>query len=383
MAQTWPVSRRRRALLKVVDFVGRIAFAPFRALRRVPSGGYGIRRILVIEPWNIGDVVLATPILSELRARFPDAHIAILAKSYARELLEESGLVDEVIECDLPWTAQKNKYRVTPAVVRDLRGLIQRLRRQRFDVTLDARMDIRSNMLAAAIGAQRRIGYDVGGGGWLLTDVLPSRRDDTHKIDDWLALLPLIGGDSPTKVPKRRAPTLSVDEEEKSAARRKLRAGRGDGGPLVGYHPGGSHPGKRWPREQFQQLIRELKISVGGTHVVFLGPDEQDSGDWPVESVIVRSSLRELMAAISCCDVFVCNDSGPMHVADGLGVPVVAIFEVGNPQWFGPSGDRAIVIAGELAGRGISAAPLYHPPRHPVPVSRVAAAVRESLRAGR
>lgn len=379
MAQTWPVSRRRRALLKVVDFVGRIAFAPFRALRRAPSGEGSIRRILVIEPWNIGDVVLATPILSELRARFPNAHIAILAKPYARELLEESGLVDEVIECDLPWTAQTNKYRVTPAVLRDLRGLIRRLRRQRFDVTLDARMDIRSNVLAAAIGARRRIGYDVGGGDWLVTDALPSERDETHRIEDWLALIQRLEGATSPRTIGRRAPTLTVSERERAAAEKMLATLVGGGHPTIGYHPGGSHPGKRWPHERFEALIAEVKGSVGGRHVVFLGPDDDVTGTWPVGTAVLRPSLRELMALVSCCDLFVCNDSGPMHIADALGIPVVAIFEVGNPKWFGPSGPRSTVIHGELAGIGLSAAPLEHPPRNPVPVARVADAVRTAL----
>jgi ADP-heptose:LPS heptosyltransferase len=86
------------------------------------------------------------------------------------------------------------------------------------------------------------------------------------------------------------------------------------------------------------------------------------------------------MAQISCCDVLICNDSGPMHIADALGVPVVAIFEVGNPQWFGPSGARSRVVRGESAGTGLSAAPLDEPPRNPVAVSRVMDAVTEALR---
>src|SRR6267378_5914463 len=147
---------------------------------------------------------------------------------------------------------------------------------------------------------------------------------------------------------------------------------------MVGYHPGGSHPGKRWPRERFQELISELGASLGGSHVVFLGPEERDASAW-AGAVVSRPSLRQLMAQIACCDVLVCNDSGPMHIADALGVPVVAIFEVGNPQWYGPSGPRAIVIAGELAGRGISAAPLHNPVRNAVAVARVSAAVRAIL----
>lgn len=377
MAQTWTVSRKRRALLKAVDVVGRIAFAPFR-LRRRTRRQRDIRRILVIEPWKIGDVVLATPILAELRARFPRAHIAILAQPYARDLLAESSLVDEVIDCDLPWTAQKNKYRVTPAVLRDLRALIRRLRNESFDVTFDARMDIRSNLMAAAIGAPRRIGYDIGGGDWLVTDALPSERDNTHKIEDWLALIQLLDGATSPRI-ERTAPRLNVSENERIAAENRLTAMVGEGRPTIGYHPGGSHPGKRWPRDRFKALIAELKSSVGGRHVVFLGPNDDSSSDWPEGTGELRPSLRELMALVSCCDIFVCNDSGPMHIADALGIPVVAIFEVGNPKWFGPSGSRATVIHGELSDIGFSALPLEHPPQNPVSVARVAEAVRAAL----
>jgi ADP-heptose:LPS heptosyltransferase len=95
----------------------------------------------------------------------------------------------------------------------------------------------------------------------------------------------------------------------------------------------------------------------------------------------MRPALRELMALLSCCDILVCNDSGPMHIADALDVPLVAIFEIGNPQWFGPSGARATVIEGELAGTGLSAAPLETPPSNPVSVTCVAEAVRRTLRA--
>lgn len=382
MAQTWTVSRRRRALLKAVDFVGRIVFAPSRLRRRAPTGAESFRRILVIEPWNIGDVVLATPMLADLRARFPKAHIAILAQPYARDLLAESGLVDDVIECDLPWTAQRNKYRLTPAVLRRMRDLVRKLRHERFDVTFDARMDIRSNLLAAAIGAPRRIGYDLGGGDWLVTDALPSEREETHKIEDWLALIAHVDGGSPRTV-ARRAPRLIVSARERAVAEKMLAASAGEGSPTIGYHPGGSHPGKRWPRERFEALIAEVKGSVGGRHVVFLGPRDDLAGNWPVGTAVLRPSLRELMALVSCCDVFVCNDSGPMHIADALGIPLVAIFEVGNPQWYGPSGPRSDVILGELAGIGFSALPLEHPPRNPVSVARVADAVRSALATAR
>lgn len=378
MAQTWPFSRKRRALLRVADFFGRLATAPIRrAGRPGPAPApESIRSILVIEPWHVGDVVLATPILRELRRRYPEAKISILAKPHARELLEGSGLVDDVIPFDLPWTAQRNKLRRSLSSLRAIGSLVRTLKARRFDLTVDSRMDIRSNLLAAMSGARYRIGYDIGGGGWLLTHALPSDRDNSHKVDDWLALLDLLPDSPPTE---RSRPTLVVTEQERKRARQKLAEAGANASPLIAYHPGGSHPGKRWPRAQFEELIRDLSTSLGGSHIVFLGPDEEDSVEWPSNAIVFRETLREMMATLTECKVLVCNDSGPMHVADALGVPVVAIFEIGNPQWFGPSSERATVIRGELAGRGISAAPLDVPPRNPVAVSRVAAAVKGLL----
>ena len=220
----------------------------------------------------MGDVVLATPILRELRRRYPEAKISILAKSHARELLEGSGVVDDVIPFDLPWTAQRNKLRRSLSSLRRLRSLVRTLKARRFDLTVDSRMDIRSNLLAAMSGARYRIGYDIGGGGWLLTHALPSDRDNSHKVDDWLALLDLLPGSAPTE---RSRPTLVVTEEERKRARRKLAEAGANASPLIAYHPGGSHPGKRWPRAQFEELIRDLSASLGGSHIVFLGPDEK------------------------------------------------------------------------------------------------------------
>ena len=380
MAETWPKTDARQAILKLADLVGQAAVAPFRRTRN-DFATDSIRRALIIEPWNIGDVVLATPVLRALRFRFPDAQISLLAKPHARTILEGSGLVDEVIAFDLPWTAAQNKYRLNAGTMGSMRQLIGMLRARNFDFTLDARMDIRSNLLAALTKARHRIGYAIGGGGWLLTESLNADRKETHKIDDWLDLLELLPVGNEPRACVRRSPFLSVSDTEVARARSRLTGNSRLTAPVIGYHPGGSHAAKRWPLPLFEQLIHELRDSLGGNQVVFLGPDDEQPSRLPEGAIVRRTTLREMMAEVNCCDVLVCNDSGPMHIADALGVPVVAIFEIGNPQWYGPSGPRATVIAGELAGLGISAAPLDRPPSRPVAVEQVREAVKASLRA--
>jgi len=333
-----------------------------------------------MEPWNIGDVVLATPFLRALRRLYPGASISLLGKQHAQVILEGSGLVDEVIVCDLPWTASQNKYPLDSTTVRNIHALVRTLRSRNFDLTIDARMDIRSNLLAALARARQRVGYSIGGGGWLLNRCMRGDRRDYHKIEDWIDLLALLPGGAEVRFAADRVPFLSISETERANARRRLKEMGELSSPVIGYHPGGSHPAKRWPLAHFEKLIQELNDSPGGSHVVFLGPDDQEPDRLPLGVVVRRASLRDMMAEIACCDLLVCNDSGAMHIADALGVPVVAIFEIGNPQWYGPTGPRSTVIRGELAGLGISAAPLDRPPPRPVPIERVREAVKDSLR---
>lgn len=91
------------------------------------------------------------------------------------------------------------------------------------------------------------------------------------------------------------------------------------------------------------------------------------------EAHFVRASLREMMALMTCCDVLICNDSGPMHIADALGVPVVGIFTTGNPVWHRPVGDNQLVV-----GRGTGHGVLRYPTREEV----LAAAEEQLERAG-
>lgn len=377
MAQTWPPTKWKAALLSLVDSLGRPAARGLRFIRGAfrgvagddsnPAGRTDPRSILVIELWQIGDVVLVTRFLRALRKCFPNARISLLGKSHASELLAESGLVDEVIVAELPWTRPANKYSPRLYDRQFLASLIRGLRARRFDVSFDARMDIRSNVLVALIAPQRRIGFRHGGGDWLLTDAVPLDPRKNHKVDDWLALLPVAG----CNLPAERDCLLRTTEEERERARLTLAALLPRDGRTVAIHPGGSHAGKRWPLDSFMLLANELGIR-GFNVIALVDPSGYGAELGSVHGVVTFSpGIREMMAILERCDVLVCNDSGPMHVAAALGVPTVAIFERGEPRWFGPVGEGHIVIAGELAGVAVSAAPYSAPPKNPVPVARV------------
>lgn len=370
MAQTWPPSKWKSALVRTVDFFGRPAAALARRFR-APIPSEPVRNILVIEAWQIGDVVLTTPFLAALRGCFPDASVTLLAKPHASELLANTELVDDVLVFELPWTRPSRKYDPSAYDSRALSTLIRALRARRFDLCFDARMDIRSNVLSWLSGARRRVGFRYGGADWLLTDAVTVDPLAAHKVDDWFSLLAPVGCRPPTRI----RCLLKTTAEEQSRAEAALQTARAAGSALIGIHPGASHTGKRWPLRNFAALA-ELLLERGNSIIVFADEHGFGSELAGIPGVIVsRTPLRPMMALIEKCDVFVCNDSGPMHIAAALGVRTVAIFERGEPRWFGPVGENHIVISGQRAGKDVSAAPVDEEPPNPVPVSRVLEAV--------
>ena len=295
------------------------------------------RSILVVEPWGIGDVILATPLLASLRDAFPDASITLLAKPYARELLAHSNLVDDIVSFDFPWTAFTGKYRPSRYELSAFERLFQDLRRRDFDVSLDARRDIRSNVVAYLSGARRRIGYDFGGGSHLLTDVVPSGDQNAHKIEDWLELLRPLGVDQPST----RQPRLALTMHERALARARLGGfGVDPSRRLVGVHPGASHAVRRWQHDRFAAVIDG--VAASGVQFIVFEEREGDSREIAprVDVPRVRGTIREMMAFIGECDLLLCNDSGPMHIAEALDVPVMALFGGSRVDWYGPRGNH-------------------------------------------
>ncbi len=357
VAETWRITLGKRAVLAAADLIAR----PFARLLIPPSKRLdeGIWKILVVEIWNIGDVVIATTALQALRARYPDAWIAFLGKPHAEEILSGSGLVDEIITFDFPWTSETDKYKRSRYDKRALNLLFRRLRDERFDLTVDCRMDFRSNWVTFATRAKRRVGYAFGGGTFLLTDAIPAAPRAHHKVRDWLKLMEAVGSQRGAKVitgidsgePFR--PRLTLLPEERQAAAGKLEeCGIAPRDLIVAVHVGASNPDKQWPADRFAEVADSLADSYGARIVVLVDPEGYGSR-LPLRNpaCYVKPTLRELMGFIGSCDLLICNDSAPMHIADALGVPVVAVFTTGNPKWYGPSGKNQKVV-GKGAPRG-------------------------------
>ncbi|HKR08545.1 MAG TPA: glycosyltransferase family 9 protein, partial [Gemmatimonadaceae bacterium] len=305
-------------------------------------------RILVIELWNIGDIVLAMPFLAQLRALFPQAKITMLARPYARTILAGTDLVDEFIDTELGWSETSVRHNPFAYHWLELVRVRRELKRGRFDLAFSSRMHVREYVVLALSGAGRRVAFSLGSGERVLTDAIPPGNPNRHKTADWLELLKPFGG--PVRQDQSR---LKASEVEQRWAREFLAAhGVSTEARLVAIHPGASVPEKRWPLERFVEVAAAVAQMPDTKVLAFIAPDGYGERLSDVRGVITaKVNLRELIALVECCDVLVCNDSGPMHIAGAVGVPTVSIFGSGINRWFSPLGDRHRLLTAATANR--------------------------------
>jgi ADP-heptose:LPS heptosyltransferase len=311
-----------------------------------------------VELWNIGDVVLAMPFLAQLRKLFPGATTTLLAGSHAKELLQGTGLVDEVITADLAWCEKDARAGSFARKGPEFLRVFSQLRARRFDLAFHSRLHVREHAILALSGARRRVGYSFGGRDRALTDALAVDDADRHKVVDWMRLLGPFGG--PVEI---EPPHLRVSESERGWAAEYFEAhGFSPSDLVIGIHPGASVPEKRWPIENFRDVAAALAARRGTRVLAFVDPGGYGALLETIPGVAAAQvGLRQLIALIQRCNLLVCNDSGPMHIAGALGVPTVAIFGPSVWRWFAPLGEgHQILIAGpekEAPAHGMASAP--------------------------
>lgn len=302
------------------------------------------RSILVVEYWNLGDLAILLPFLSNLRRSFPAARISLLVSADLESFLRGQGVVDEFIPARVPWAQHFSRWKKYNPFSRSWLSLgrtILAMRKRRFDWTFSGRMDLRDNVLLWLSGARRRIGYGIGGGGFLLTDRISPDLSRPHRADVWLHLLKGLGVS-----PRPEWGGFRLTDTELGAARLFLEAqGIPDDAFVIGVHPGARIATRRWGDERFAEVAQSV-LSETGTHILwFSDPLETCEAPRLERCHAVRLEFRLFLAVLSRCRLLICNDSGPMHLANLLGVPVVAVFGPQRPEWFGPRGrqDRIVI----------------------------------------
>ncbi len=299
-----------------------------------------MKRGLLIELWGIGDATLMTSAIQGLNAG--GWKITVLAKPSICAFIAANYQEIDFIEFDAPWTVFYGKYKLWRWPWLRLFSLVRRLRHERFDAALSIRKDPRDHFLMWLGGVRRRTGFWTPLGNWCLNDPLPVRHPDAHRVEDWWELQRhLISPEQPVFPPR-----LAADPALVPQLRARLKQGSQ---PIIMLHCGAGIAVKRWPEAYFREIIARLREEFDFTLVVVPDPDGYGSGLKDVsDHILGQLSMPELLAAISCATQFFCNDSGPSHLADALGIPVIAFFGPARAEWFRPFRRESLVIVRDI-----------------------------------
>jgi len=314
------------------------------------------RRILVVELYGIGDMIMSLPLLAALRQHCPNAKITVLCRPTPAAILEKANMVDRIIRFEPHWALRaKGFWSSLLAVVRDTPrwiAMIRTLRSVPWDVALSFYPNERFWALMALSGAPFRIAPVTtlrefcARSGWrgLLTHPVyarPLQHYIEHKADVLRALGLTV---NPYLFPELAKP----DEIKVAREKLKLLSGNSDG-PFVLVHPGAGHPIRYWPASRFAAVIDHL-ISSGRVPIVIGGAQDTHRVEEVLRytkraPLVMRTSLEELPAIIAAADLFIGHDTGTMHLASVVGTPLVAIFGPDRAAQTGPRGKaKAIVL---------------------------------------
>lgn len=295
---------------------------------------YTPKKIIVRMPNWIGDLVMATPVLTDLKKKFPDAEITAMCLAPLSDLLKEDRDINELYR----FTKLPNGFARRKAK----RNIIEKLREGKYDTGLLLTNSFSSAWWFWQGNVPTRIGFSCDGRSLFLTNPvpIPAEVKKQHLVITYKKLLEPFGIPVSTS-----APRLFMKEEEVKRAKELLyQRGYVAGKRLIGINPGAAYgSAKCWPAERYR-LVAERLLEDPDTYVVFFG----DSSNVPLVKGICQgmskramnlagiTSLRELMALIKDCDLLLTNDSGPMHIAAALGTPIVALFGSTDDQATGP-----------------------------------------------
>ncbi len=298
-----------------------------------------LRRILIVRTDRLGDVLLSTPAIKALRDNYPHAYIAMMVSTYAKEIVEDNPYLDEVILCD-----NKNWFSSI--------WLAIKLRKRKFDLALILHPTNRVHLITYLSGIPRRVGFDRKFS-FLLTDRIKHKKQlgEKHEMEYSLDILRYIGIE-----PQDRNLLMPIKPQAEARVRELFQAsGIKDNEPLLAIHPAASCPSKIWPGERFAEVADALAqkygfkvLLVAGIKDCKIAEEIYSALKCPAINLAGKTSVSELASVLKRVKLFISCDSGPVHIASALGVPVVAIFgrnQKGlSPQRWGPLGFRSQVL---------------------------------------
>ncbi|MBU2102099.1 MAG: glycosyltransferase family 9 protein [Candidatus Omnitrophota bacterium] len=282
------------------------------------------KKILIVRTDRLGDVILSTPVIKNVRLAYPEASITFMCRPYTKDVLVGNPYLDKVIVYD--------KEGAHHGLMGSIRFTLQ-LKRENFDWALILHPTTRAHVITFFAGIRLRIGWDRKNS-WLLTRRIPHTKHEglRHESDYTLDIIRALG--IAIVDTELYFPVSPDDEHQVETLLEEIGIRRGQ--EFIVIHPSASCPSKRWPSEHFVQLARTLRNETRlAIIVVASGPHDQSAEALVTQKLALdlrgRLNVAQLGALLKRATIFISNDSGPVHVAAALHTPVISMFGRSDP----------------------------------------------------
>lgn len=291
----------------------------------------------------IGDVVLSTIVLENLKSAFPAANIDFLTEKYCSGIVKGHPLLNRVIPFDKNYLFLENNAHLFKSL-----SFLRYVRKQKYDLVFDFFGNPRSAIITLFSGAQHRIGYDFRIRKWVYNHTVVSRASQVHEAEWHLDALKAMN----IPIVSKRL-SIAVSKANLDFAGRYWRQNQFSQKQVVALNFSGGWPAKLWPMSRYAELAETLVNNYSCEILIIWGPGERDKALHLHEqtrvktSLIPKTNLKELAAILSRVTVMITTDSGPMHIAAAMQTPCIALFGPTHPQLQGPYGKNHQVVVAE------------------------------------
>lgn len=303
-----------------------------------------MKKILLINPYGIGDALFTTPVISTIKLNFPDSILGYWCNNRVKNLFKNDQNINKIFA--LSRGDLKNIYKNSKLEgIKEFLCLASNIKKERFDISLDFSQDHRYSLISKLLGIKKRVGFNYKNRGRFLTDKIDiDGYTDKHVVEYYLDLLKFLGIEQ-----KKYNLYLDVSKSDRLKSKILKLTALGERDLAVGIVPGagaswGKDAGlKHWPVSFYAQLADKI-IDVFNAKILILADAQERSLAARVLAAMRNKAtdlagkldLEELIAAINNLHLLITNDGGPLHIAAALGKKTISFFGPVDQKVYGP-----------------------------------------------
>jgi len=306
--------------------------------------GIDISNVLVVKLDRIGDMVMTTPIFRALKKGWPNAQISVLVNPVNKSAINNNPFIDSIYVYD-----KEKKHKSLNSKIHFFRSI----REKEFDLVIDPYLDyeLKTSFITRFVGSKFRLGFEFAGREIFYNIRYPARAfpvltEKKHIVDYYFDLISSLG----IKADRKQPEIFLTSGEKENASQRLKSKGLKPEDKVIGIHPGAHYESQRWPVKRFAAVSDYLKTRYNVNVILCTGPEENhllsEFINYTDESPIVFENMdqRQFMSVLSYCKLFLCNNSGPLHIATALNIPTVSTMGPTIPFLWWPYGKDHIVL---------------------------------------